>query len=978
MTRNAGRKPMAPSGLRRSSQASAEPPAEQGDPGVETRAGAGIRLPHPLKVLPVTAFLSLTFLLGFFPLKDTDFWWHLRTGDLILSTGKVPHKDLYTYTVPDAGWIDLHWGFQVLISLGYGLGGVPLLNLAKAVITTGAVALLLLGCRRRGWPVWVAVLGWLPGLLVLSGRMYVRPETLSLWWMSVVIWVVFRWRERPRYVWLLPGVFLFWVNTQGLFALGFVILAMGILDAAMRPSMWRRDRRDWWARLIAACSLSVIACLINPYGLRGLLFPLSLVGTMGNPVFRTIGELTPIPQFIRSLGIREFPAEITPGTLPQAIAVTLKSFPAFPLPLKMHLLAMALGFVSFAFPVAGWSLCRMRGRPIADSAASSNPDAEKPRKGAKTKAVTALKGDAPSASTNLAPFSPFRAMMWGFFSLLSLQATRNSHQFAAVMGFVTAANLAEGSALFARARKAARGQGGTGSASVSPGNAVALAMVSLVIGWVATGQFYRDAGEGRTIGWGEEPLWFPHEAVKAAGAKELPGKFASFHNGHAALYDYYFGPDRKVFSDARLEVIGADLYQQQNRLTNALTRNESAWRSLVKAAGRPVMLADHAANSAVSATLFTASDFECIHFDPVAAVFAPSESLSGTSIRPFDFLAAHYAADGFRAYDPASRLALTRALRNIAGSLSAYGRDDLARPMTLAGIGLATALIEERRDVSDHWKLLGQLIQTGTTAALVRDSAPVAIDPVADLAALRTVNALTEATKLAPGDFSTRYSLMMQQRSLKQLDQEQESLRILTSLTPINTTQATEIENARTRMTEIDRLISDSGKSRNSDAPGEGRAEIERSVDRLIESGRIHEAAEALESSLPATDPPVELAEKLFSLRLWLGQVEEARKALARIGDEPRRAVFGAVTEIVAVRSVSDVEKALEQAEKQVQDRPDGDALKFAVATLKTLWFAEAGDAKRAVAALQETSRLASDRRRRDFVDRMRKLIRSD
>src|SRR4051812_11113567 len=72
-------------------------------------------LPTSLRVLDWTligAFLALTFLLGVFPLKDTDFWWHLRTGDWIRQTGRVPTHDLYTFTVPDHRWIDLHWGFQ--------------------------------------------------------------------------------------------------------------------------------------------------------------------------------------------------------------------------------------------------------------------------------------------------------------------------------------------------------------------------------------------------------------------------------------------------------------------------------------------------------------------------------------------------------------------------------------------------------------------------------------------------------------------------------------------------------------------------------------------------------------------------------------------------------------------------------------------------------------------------------------------------
>jgi len=569
-------------------------------------------------------------------------------------------------------------------------------------------------------------------------------------------------------------------------------------------------------------------------------------------------------------------------------------------------------------------------------------------------------------------------MIWGFFSLLSLQATRNSHQFAAAMGFVTAANLAEGTALLVRARRSTGKKAGESANAVSPGNAVALALVSLVLVWVGTGEFYRDAGEGRTIGWGEEPLWFPHEAVKAAGAKELPPRFASFHNGHAALYDYYFGPERKVFSDARLEVIGAELYQQQNRLTNALSRNESGWRSLVSAAGRPVMLADHASNSAVSATLFTANDFTCIHFDAVAAVFAPAESVKGTAIRPFDFLQAHYGTSGFRAYDGASRLALTRALRNIAGSLAAYGRDDLARPMNMAGVGLALTLIEERPSDADHWKLLGQLIQASGGAALPRDTAPVTIDPVADLAALRTVQALNMAVTLAPGDFSSRYSLMMQQRVLKQMDLELESLRVLAALTPINTTQATEIETARTRIAEIDRIFGASGSadagSLAGKSGGEGIAEVVRTVDKLVASGRIRNAAETLEAALPATGAPADLAEKLFAMRLWLGQIDDARKSLARIADEPRRAVLTALTALVEGNSRTAVMEAIEKAEQAVAKRPEHDALRFDVAASKATFFTESGDAAKAKAALAQAAELAAAPAQRDFVSRMKRL----
>ena len=54
---------------------------------------------------------------------------------------------------------------------------MPALTLAKCAVTTLAV-LLLVTAKRREWPFWAMLTAWLPALLVLGGRMYVRPETL--------------------------------------------------------------------------------------------------------------------------------------------------------------------------------------------------------------------------------------------------------------------------------------------------------------------------------------------------------------------------------------------------------------------------------------------------------------------------------------------------------------------------------------------------------------------------------------------------------------------------------------------------------------------------------------------------------------------------------------------------------------------------------------------------------------------------------
>jgi tetratricopeptide (TPR) repeat protein len=798
--------------------------------------------------------------------------------------------------------------------------------------------------------------------------MYVRPETISLLYISVVMSVLFHWRKHPRAMWLLPPVFLCWVNTQGLFVLGFILMGAAIAEAAFDPAMYQRSQRPWWARVVATTGLCLIACLFNPYGLKGLFFPLELAGTMRNPIFRTIGELMPVPQFIQSLGYRDFPLTLNLATLPKALSIISRHFFDFPLPLKMQLATMFFCFLSFILPILGGFLLYFRQNAglVPEVVDNEAPLGSKKNKNAK------MKMPPKSEKTRLAGlirFSLFRFLLFLFFSLLSLQATRNSHQFGAVLGTITAANFAQFASLTGGGRK----KGGSRlKTAISPGNSIAMALMILTTIWVSTGQFYQDSAEGRTIGLGPEPLWFPHEAIKAAGADGLPPRFASFHNGHAALYDYYWGPEKKVFSDARLEVIGPDLYTRQIRLTNALSKSEPAWKSLVAAADRPVMLADHQANSTVSVTLMTASDYACIHFDPVAAVFAPAESLPPSKLRPFDFRQAHFSPDGFRARSFEERLALARALRNIAGGLSGLSRDDLAAPMNLAGISLCSNLAAEEPTLFDAWKLKGQLLQAANAGSAQRDSAPQIFDPLGDLALVRSLYALKRAAELNPDDFSNLFSLVVMHRGLEQPDLELSALLQLTKLKAINTTQSAELENAVGRIATLRQLLADRPEA--IDQEPANRADLQKKVAALMGRGQTRQSAELMENSLPQDGSPNDLLQLSGSLWLWQGEPEKARKAFERISDEPLRQMLLACCWIIENRPQESA-KLLEEARAFDQKKTVSAELQFDILALQAQQAMESGELTRSRADLQRLQNYAVSPKQRDFTAKMRNLV---
>ncbi len=817
----------------------------------------------------IAGFLALTFLLGAFPLKDTDFWWHLKAGDLIRRTGQVPTVDTFTYGAEGHPWVDLHWGFQVALSWGYALGGVVGLNLAKCAITSAAV-FLLISSRRRDWPAWVLVLTWLPALLVLGGRMYIRPESVSLLYLAIVLAILFRWDRKPWLAFGLPAVQVCWVNTQGLFLLEPILIGFGLLDAATRPGALGPGRRAWWRTTLAATGLTALACLFNPYGLAGALYPLQLAGTMSNPVFtNSIGELKPLPRFIEEVGLDS-------------------------LPLQIHLATMALGALSFLLPLlwSGW--VRLADRPVKPVRDEPPPPGRggKGPKGKKGRPVVVAEAPAWRLSV-------FRVLLFGAFSALSLAATRNSHQFGAVVGTVTAWNFGEWAAAI-RARKVRRDPA-TPTPRAWP-RLVALGAVGLVFAAVASGRFYAWAGEGRTVGLGEEPLWFPREAVKFAGGPGMPDRLVGFHNGHPALYEYYWAPGKKVYTDARLEVMGVDLYTSYLDLQKRIGNNVGGWAEELDAMGRPAVLVDNVdgGNARLAATLMLARHWRCVWFDPIACVFVHDSLDRIVESRGVDFGARHFAREvESSGDDPATLAASARALWNLA--LQVRGRpggESKSLDLILLGLDYARRVRAIDPGRLDGWKQTGLL-------EFLRDPLPgsgpiprfrLPFDPVFDLSAARSNFALGRALEIEPGDGTCLRALALLDSSRGMDEAALPLLERFAAQPNKNLTQQAEKVKVAEKAALIRAQLGPSPATRWANL-----SELEGVVAALLAKGRAGSAAEVIEGAYRPEARPWEWADRLAILRLHLGQPARARAAWLAAANAPEaiRAARVAATHLV-------------------------------------------------------------------------------
>jgi hypothetical protein len=217
-------------------------------------------------------------------LGDAGIGWHIRTGQLILATHRIPHLDPFSSSMAGKPWFAWEWLYDMVagaLDSAAGLNGVVWFNgLIIAVVFARTFQWLM----KRG----VNVLAAVPLLLLAMSAAMIhflaRPHVVT--WLFTAAWFAIldaSEREaltgrtrRNRLVWILPLLMLLWVNLHGGFVIGFILLGIywlgacwiwwrrkqeRIEDALIKIAATQRARQLLWVGI--GCSA---ASLVNPYG----------------------------------------------------------------------------------------------------------------------------------------------------------------------------------------------------------------------------------------------------------------------------------------------------------------------------------------------------------------------------------------------------------------------------------------------------------------------------------------------------------------------------------------------------------------------------------------------------------------------------------------------------------------------------------------------------------------------------------------
>ena len=241
------------------------------------------------KLFLVLVFMgSLLLLLR--PIGDPDFWWHLKTGKMIVETKSIPIYDDYAFTYTGTPWKAPEWLTEVFMYSLFKLGGVRLVILIFSLLSIAAIIVAGLRAQKDRNPYWLGF-ALLLGVILSTPVLWARPQVFLILYASIFVFLLEKYVQKRnlRYLIPLPIIMLLWVNQHGSFILGIGIIGVFLLASWIdgysefkktNKSLKRVVFNRISLTLVTIIALCLLVALINPSGIKMFLYPFQ---TMSEP-----------------------------------------------------------------------------------------------------------------------------------------------------------------------------------------------------------------------------------------------------------------------------------------------------------------------------------------------------------------------------------------------------------------------------------------------------------------------------------------------------------------------------------------------------------------------------------------------------------------------------------------------------------------------------------------------------------------------
>ncbi len=238
--------------------------------------------------IPLVGIFILIILLSLRLIIDLDLGFHLRGGQWMLENHAFHRYDAFTYTVNDHEYIAMYWFYQIILYITYQIFGYSGISILNSLLLLAVFFLIFWYMKiRRIRPEIIAFL-ILSAAIALEIRFGVRPEVMT--WISILCMLIILDRyfhDRKNQLYILPIIQLLWVNLHGLFIIGWFLVGAYFISSYVHERKLDKKLFRW-------SLFTILVSFINPYFIKGLLFPFYLFTRLqSSNIFKAaITELT--------------------------------------------------------------------------------------------------------------------------------------------------------------------------------------------------------------------------------------------------------------------------------------------------------------------------------------------------------------------------------------------------------------------------------------------------------------------------------------------------------------------------------------------------------------------------------------------------------------------------------------------------------------------------------------------------------------
>jgi len=245
--------------------------------------------------------LMTGIVLGIKSLREPDIWWQLRTGEWIINNHTVPYKDIFTFTFYGTPWVNVKWGFEVLMQCMASIGGpefTPVLQcianvlILVFVIKTYNILRKNISGENSNFPSASIVLASMILLLACAFRFIGRPEMASHVFTAIFLFFILRNHFSPssKIYWLIPMQAL-WANLHEAYGTGMVMVGIAVFAAWVEYYLQSRNVANKKPKTPLALTLTAIGVIlapaIHPYGLEMIIHPFEIFSQVEKNKFTT-------------------------------------------------------------------------------------------------------------------------------------------------------------------------------------------------------------------------------------------------------------------------------------------------------------------------------------------------------------------------------------------------------------------------------------------------------------------------------------------------------------------------------------------------------------------------------------------------------------------------------------------------------------------------------------------------------------------